>query len=171
MDKSNVKEIEHLIEVVLRSIPKERQAHDIYQATAEKSKSEMTRLLFEKLAEQEEQHEAKLHGALEFLKEEISEAKGRAAEISDSTRMHDEALSDREKIEDIERVMEVVMRMIPKEREARQLYLSTAREAGREMLSQMFNFMAEQETQHESKLQGILQLLKMELVKIKGKKG
>ncbi|HUU27151.1 MAG TPA: ferritin family protein [archaeon] len=170
MNKSNIKQIEKLIEVVIRAIPTERLAHDVYINTANESKSEMIRILFQMLAGQEEQHEAKLRGALEFLKEEIEEAKGRATIAEDSTQMHDEEITDEEKIADLERVMEVVVRMIPREIAARKLYLDTARVAKGEMHKNMFEFMAEQEEQHEAKLRGVMDLLKMELAKIKSGK-
>jgi len=68
-----VKDVEALIEVILRMIPKEREAREIYRSTARGAPDEMTRLLFEKLAEQEEIHERKLRAALELLRCEQTE--------------------------------------------------------------------------------------------------
>lgn len=42
------------------SIPKERQAHDVFMNVSKESKLEMARVLFETLAEQEEQRESRL---------------------------------------------------------------------------------------------------------------
>jgi rubrerythrin len=68
MGRGRVKDVEALIEVILRMIPKEREAQAVYRNTARTAPSEMTRLLFEKLAEQEEVHERKLRAALELLR-------------------------------------------------------------------------------------------------------
>ncbi|MBN2288296.1 MAG: hypothetical protein JXQ83_03115 [Candidatus Glassbacteria bacterium] len=169
MDKKDLKHLENMIEVIMSSIPKERQSHDTYFAAAREAKTEMARLLFDRLAEQEEQHEAKLRAVLEILKEEYDTARGKVAEVGEGPRIHDEGLSDDQKIKDIERVMEVVIRMIPKERSARELYSSTSRTAKREMTRSLFETLADQEQQHEDKLRGILELFRTELQKIKGK--
>lgn len=71
-----VKSIDKLIEVILCSIPKERQAHDLYLQTAARAPNEMTRLLFERLAEQEAVHEQKLRAVLELLNAERAERTG-----------------------------------------------------------------------------------------------
>lgn len=65
------KELERMIEVVVRAIPKERDARDLYRATAASASMEMTRRLFEKLAEDEQMHEQKLRAVLELLREEL----------------------------------------------------------------------------------------------------
>ncbi len=66
------REIERMIEVVIRSIPKERDARDLYSATARSATMDMTRLLFEKLAADEQMHEDKLNAVLRLLREELS---------------------------------------------------------------------------------------------------
>lgn len=68
MGRDRVKDIEALVEVILRMIPKEREAQEVYLKTAEAAPDEMTRLLFEQLAEQEQIHERKLRAALELLR-------------------------------------------------------------------------------------------------------
>jgi rubrerythrin len=68
MSRDRKKDIEALVEVILRMIPKEREAREIYRQTAKTAPDEMTRLLFEKLAEQEQIHERKLKAALELLR-------------------------------------------------------------------------------------------------------
>ena len=170
MDKEDIKQLERMIEVVMRSIPKERQAHDIYSAAAQEAKTETARLLFDMLAEQEEQHEAKLRAALEILKQEYDMAKGKLKVTDNKTRIYDEEISDKQIIKDMERVMEVVVRMIPKERSARDLYLSTARWAKREMTKKLFETLADQEQQHEDKLCGVLEFFKKEMNKVKAGK-
>ena len=74
MATSNAKELDHLIEVVLRQIPKERQAKQVYAEAAEGATAEMPRRLFEWLAAQEEEHERKLRAALALLREQQVQA-------------------------------------------------------------------------------------------------
>jgi rubrerythrin len=62
--------------VVVRSIPKEREARDLYRTTAEGATMDMTRLLFEKLATDEEGHEIKLRAVLDILKKELAKQMG-----------------------------------------------------------------------------------------------
>ena len=75
MGRGKSKDVEALIEVILRMIPKEREAQEVYRQTARTAPNEMTRLLFERLAEQEEVHERKLKASLELLRcEQIEES-------------------------------------------------------------------------------------------------
>ena len=170
MDKANIKQLEKMIEVIARSIPKERQAHDIYQTTAEEARSEMTRLLFRMLADQEEQHEAKLRAVLELLQEELKTSKGLGHPVGESVVMDEEDLPWEEKLEELEKVMEVVVRMIPKEKSAHKLYSHTAENSQRDMTRDLFLKLAEQEKVHEQKLTGILDLLKEEYERIRTEK-
>jgi len=73
MHEEQIKKIDGLIELILRMIPKERDAQRIYRDTATWAPSDMTRLLFERLAEQEGVHEKKLKAALEMLEAEKEE--------------------------------------------------------------------------------------------------
>lgn len=170
MSKSEIKKLENMIEVVVRSIPKERQAHDVFMNASKGSKLEMARVLFETLADQEEQHESRLRATLELLKQELDEAKGKGTPDIGMNHMEEEELPAEEKIREIERAMEVVMRMIPKEHELRHLYLSTAKQARRDFTRTLFEWLADQEKQHELKLRGILDLLKMQAHEIKHRK-
>jgi len=171
MEKSEIKQLDKMIEIVMRSIPKERQARDVFRQAARDSKAEMARILFEMMANQEEQHESKLRTALELLKQEMDEARGKVIPDIGLDHLDDEEnLSPDDKIKDLERVMEVVMRMLPKEHDAGEFYQSTARIAQREFVRSMFDWLAEQERQHESKLKGILDLLKMEIQELKRQK-
>jgi len=69
------KQLERLIEVIVRMIPKERQARDVYRDTAAWAPTEMTRILFEHLSLEEEKHESKLQAVLKILQKELAEAK------------------------------------------------------------------------------------------------
>ena len=73
MSKDKIKQIDKLIEVIIRMIRKERESKSVYQKTSKKAPSDMTRLLFKQLAEQEEVHEKKLRAALELLECEKKE--------------------------------------------------------------------------------------------------
>lgn len=74
--REKAREIERMIEVVVRSIPKEREARDLYRATAESATMDLTRHLFEKLADDEEMHEEKLVAVLDILKKELNRQTG-----------------------------------------------------------------------------------------------
>lgn len=63
------KGMDRLIEVIVHSIPREREARDVYLAAAHEAPTEMTRLLFERLAKDEEGHEAKLRAVLQLLRQ------------------------------------------------------------------------------------------------------
>ena len=76
MASDNIKKIDKLIEVIVRSIPKEREVQQLYRQTAAEAPNEMTRLLFERLADQEAVHEKKLRAVLELLKAEREEGSG-----------------------------------------------------------------------------------------------
>jgi rubrerythrin len=66
------KGMNRLIEVIVHSIPREREARDVYLAAAREAPTEMTRLLFERLAKDEEGHEAKLRAVLQLLQQASS---------------------------------------------------------------------------------------------------
>jgi rubrerythrin len=70
-----VKQLEHMIEVIARMIPVERRARDVYRKTAASTDSEKRRILFEHLADQEAEHLIKLMAALRILQDEIEDAK------------------------------------------------------------------------------------------------
>jgi rubrerythrin len=170
MATGEIKKLEEMIEVVVRSIPKESQAHELFLATARESRSEMVRLLFSSLAEQEEEHEAKLRAALEVLQLELNEARGKLGPVvEEKIQLHEEEIPLEQKIRDLERVLEVVLRMIPKERAAHDLYLRTSLGTKRELPRKLFELLALQEEQHEAKLRAVLDLFKHELNKIQGK--
>ena len=62
-------------DAALKSMRKERDAKDLYLSNAERAPTEMTKILFKRLAKQEEEHEKKLHAAMDILREEIDRIK------------------------------------------------------------------------------------------------
>lgn len=70
-----VKQLEDMIEVIARMIPKERQAANVYRETAAWAPNEMTRILFERLSQEEEKHENKLRAVMKLLQDELKAAK------------------------------------------------------------------------------------------------
>lgn len=72
---ATIRQLEDMIEVIARMIPRERQAHNIYRETATWAPNEMSRLLFERLAQEEEKHESKLRAAMELLQKELDAVK------------------------------------------------------------------------------------------------
>lgn len=71
--RTHIKQIDMLIEVILRMIAKEREAQRVYIENAKKAPSNMSRILFEHLADEEIEHEKKLRTALELLEKEKRE--------------------------------------------------------------------------------------------------
>lgn len=77
MTRDEELQLERMIEIIVRSIPKEEAQAKLYRETAQKAKREMNRMLFEKLASQGEEHARKLRATMEILQKEL--AKLRAA--------------------------------------------------------------------------------------------
>lgn len=75
MTREDDKQLELMIEVVARAIPKERDSAKLYRETAKHARQEMARMLFEKLASQEEEHEVKLRSVMEILRRELAQSK------------------------------------------------------------------------------------------------
>lgn len=69
--KKKAAEIRHMIEVARLAIPKEREAREHYLSASRKAPGETSRLLFERLAHEEEQHELKLRAIIRNLQEEL----------------------------------------------------------------------------------------------------
>ncbi len=70
------KQVEQMIEVILRMVPKEKEAQRVYRSTAAKATSEAARRLFNYLADQEKEHENKLLAILRLLREGGDERRG-----------------------------------------------------------------------------------------------
>lgn len=77
MSKEEELQLERMIEIIVRSVPKEDAQAKLYRDTAGKAQREMNRMLFDKLASQSEEHSQKLRATLEILQKEL--AKLRAA--------------------------------------------------------------------------------------------
>lgn len=71
MSRQEIRQLEKMIEIVARAIPKETAAAKLYGQTAEQSQREMTRMLFGKLHKDASEHEQKLRATLGILKREL----------------------------------------------------------------------------------------------------
>lgn len=69
----DVRQLERMIEMIARAIPKEQQAARMYHDAAKLGTREMTRVLFDRLAAQEEEHEQKLRATMELLRNELAQ--------------------------------------------------------------------------------------------------
>lgn len=77
-------------------------------------------------------------------------------------------MDKKEKIKDLEEMIQVVLLRIPKEIEAKNFYLSAARRTKSEVARDLFNTLAQQEKGHEAELRRILKHLQTELQESKG---
>ena len=64
-------------------------------------------------------------------------------------------------------MIDIITRMIPKERQAQQVYKNTAAEVSLEMMKKLLEHLYGQEREHEEKLHAMLLLLQEELTKLK----
>ena len=89
MSKEEELQLERMIEIIVRSIPKEEAQAKLYRETAEKAKREMNRMLFDKLASQGEEHAQKLRATMDILQKELKglRTSGAAAEPEPATCM------------------------------------------------------------------------------------
>ena len=71
MSRQEIRQLEKMIEIVARAIPKEAAVTKLYGQTAGQAKREMTRMLFTKLHSDAEEHETKLRATLSILKREL----------------------------------------------------------------------------------------------------
>lgn len=69
--KDDIKEIKRIIQIATIAIPKERDAHNFYLQAAENSPGEMSRQIFQSLADQEEEHEARLNALIAMFEERL----------------------------------------------------------------------------------------------------
>ena len=79
MSKDEELQLERMIEIIVRSIPKEQAQAKLYRETAAKATREMNRMLFEKLASQEEEHAKKLRATMEILQKELAKLRAPGA--------------------------------------------------------------------------------------------
>lgn len=69
--KERIKEIKAIIQVATIALPKEREACRHYRNAAARAPGELSRRIFEELAEQEALHERKLEAMIVLLEEEL----------------------------------------------------------------------------------------------------
>ncbi|MHC4581543.1 MAG: ferritin family protein [Planctomycetota bacterium] len=67
-----IKQLERMIDIISRMIPKERQAQEVYRNTASTVSLEMMKALLEHLYRQEKEHEEKLHAMLRLLQDDLA---------------------------------------------------------------------------------------------------
>ncbi|PJB78707.1 MAG: rubrerythrin [Acidobacteria bacterium CG_4_9_14_3_um_filter_49_7] len=75
---------------------------------------------------------------------------------------------DKQRIRELEEMIQVVLLAIPREISAREFYLQAARKAFSDSSRGLFSELAEQEKGHEAELRRILAELKSELIKVRG---
>lgn len=80
MSKADIQQLEQMIEIIARAIPKENAAAKLYAKTAKDAQREMTRLLFNKLARDASEHETKLRATLDILRKELAKVRSGGAE-------------------------------------------------------------------------------------------
>jgi rubrerythrin len=80
MSKADIQQLEQMIEIIARTIPKETAAAKLYAKTAKDAQREMARLLFAKLARDASEHETKLRATLDILRKELVKARSGGAE-------------------------------------------------------------------------------------------
>ncbi|MHC4462395.1 MAG: hypothetical protein ACYS6W_10745 [Planctomycetota bacterium] len=72
-----------------------------------------------------------------------------------------------QEIEQLEQMIDIIARMIPKERQAQKVYRNTASGVSLQMMKMLLEHLYRQEKEHEEKLRAMLQLLQDELAKLK----
>jgi len=70
--QKKIQELEAMIDIVIRAIPKEKEANRLYAAAAERTENGLLKGLLEHLANEELEHEQKLLKMLKFLKKELA---------------------------------------------------------------------------------------------------
>ena len=71
MSREEERQLEKMIEVIVRAIPKEESAAKLYRDTAQQAKREISRMLFDKLATDGEERVNKLKATLSILSKEL----------------------------------------------------------------------------------------------------
>lgn len=71
--KKKIAEIRHMIEVAQLAIPKERESREHYLNASRKASGETARLLFERLAAEEQGHEERLKAIIRHLQQQLNE--------------------------------------------------------------------------------------------------
>jgi rubrerythrin len=73
--KQKIKEIKAIIEVATLALPKERDAQRHYRNAARNAPGELSKRIFEELAEEEANHEKKLKAMMTILEDELERLK------------------------------------------------------------------------------------------------
>ena len=73
--KHEIREMKKIIEIATIAIPKERDARNFYMQAAKNSPGEISRQIFESLAAQEEEHEARLKALIAMFEERLEDLK------------------------------------------------------------------------------------------------
>jgi rubrerythrin len=81
MTKDDELQLERMIEIIVRSIPKEEAQAKLYRETAQKARREMNRMLFEKLASQGEEHAQKLRATMDILQKELGKLRAAGGKV------------------------------------------------------------------------------------------
>ena len=76
MSREDELQLEKMIEVIVRVLPKETSQAKLYRETAGRAQREMVRMLFSRLASQSEEHREKLKATLEILRKEYNRIRG-----------------------------------------------------------------------------------------------
>jgi len=71
--KTEIREIRRIIDVATVAIPKERDARAMYQAAAAQAPGELSKRVFEDLAQQEAGHESRLVALIAMLEDRLAE--------------------------------------------------------------------------------------------------
>jgi len=82
MTKDEELQLERMIEIIVRSIPKEEAQAKLYRETAQKAKREMNRMLFEKLASQSEEHARKLRATMDILQKDLGKLRAAGGKVA-----------------------------------------------------------------------------------------
>jgi len=69
--QKRIKELEAMMDVIIRAIPKEKEANRLYAHAAQKTENGHLKGLLEHLAGEEIEHEKKLMRMLKYLKKEL----------------------------------------------------------------------------------------------------
>ncbi len=77
-------------------------------------------------------------------------------------------MMDKQRVKELEEMIQVVLLAIPREISAREFYLQAAKKAVSESSRELFANLAEQEKGHEAELKKILVELKTELKTVRG---
>lgn len=91
-----MKQLEKMIDIIARMIPKEQQAQQVYRNTASAISLQMMKTLLEHLYRQEKEHEEKLRAMLRLLQNELAKLKKERRSQQTSARKGESDQGDKE---------------------------------------------------------------------------